>query len=362
MTPSRSRTFSLVAGVLWLSLTLYETLHSVGWVQAIPFWSFWDQDKAGVDMVQNLVLFAPMGWIAGRSGWSVRRTVLAALFISGGIECAQQWIPGRASMATDILFDTVGAALGWWMATPVRRPRLRAALAFVALAKFLGLHALNTTWPAGELLAGGAGAWTAVTYTTCDAGVREPAVCLSIPNVPGPGDKFIRVAAAPERTYARVQGSAAGRPMTRADCVTTKFESTVGALLAFRPPLTRACGLVDSTDRTFELRVHPRLEYTARGAWEPTRAGVWMWPVWPFESYWPAMLRAVGALTFVIGTAMLAATAPWWISAGYLVMLTALSVVTGMQGPGLWELGWTAVGWLVALAVVALDAWWRRAA
>lgn len=350
----------MAAGALWLLVTLYETLHPVGWVQSISFWSFWDQDRSTVDMVENLVLFLPMGWIASRGGWSVRRTVLAALLLSASIEFAQQWVPGRASMATDILFNTVGAALGWWMATPVKRPRLRVALTFVAFAVFLGLHALNTTWPGGVVQVGGVGAWTGATLKPCGAAVRESTSCVEIPNAAKAGDKLVLASGASERTYARVMGGAAGRPEGRSDCVTIRFESTIGVGLALRAPLTRACGLADSADRMFEVRLDPRLEYTARGAWEPTRAGVWMWPVWPFESYRPAMLRGVGALTFVIGTAMLAGTAPWWIPAGYLLMLTLAAMATGMRGPGLWELGWTAAAWLAAMAVVWLDARWQR--
>jgi hypothetical protein len=360
MTSSRSRDFSLAAGALWLLVTLYETLHPVGWVQSISFWSFWDQDRATVDMVENLVLFLPMGWIASRGGWSVRRTALAALLLSAGIELAQHWIPGRASMATDILFNTLGAAFGWGMAMPVTRPRLRVALTFAALATFLGLHALNTAWPGGVVQVGGIGAWTGVTMKPCGAAVGESTACLVIPNDATAGDKLVLVAGAGEHTYARVIGGAVGRPEGRADCVTIRFESTIGVQLALRPPLTRACGLADATDRSLEVRLDPRLEYTARGTWEPTRAGVWMWPVWPFESYRPALLRTVGALTFVIGAAMVAGSAPWWIPAGYLLMLTLASMATGMRGPGLWEVGWTAVAWLVAMLVVVLDARWRR--
>ena len=351
-----------MAGALWLAVTLYETLRPVGWVQSIPFWSFWVATMAGVDMVQNIVLFAPMGWIANRGGWSGRRTVIAALLLSAGIEFVQQWIPGRASVATDIAFNVTGAVLGWWMATPVRRPRVRVAVALVVLATFLGVHALNTSWPGEVAAVDGADAWQGVTTKPCLAGLRASTVCLEIPNAPKPGRKFILVVGASVRTYARVQGGADGRSLGRADCVLTSYESTIGALMRFRPPLSRACAVADSTNRVIDLRVDPRLEYTARGAWEPTRIGVWMWPAWPFGAYRPVLLRAAGAMAFVVGAALLAGMAPWWIPAAYLVMLSTAAFMTGMRGPGLWELGWTAAAWLVALAVVTLDARWRRAA
>ncbi|MHB1311487.1 MAG: VanZ family protein [Gemmatimonadaceae bacterium] len=357
-----SRDFSLAAGALWLSLTLYETLRPVGWVQVISFWSFWVQSMAGVDMVQNIVLFAPMGWIAHRARWSTWRTVLAALLLSSGIEFAQQWVPGRASMATDILFNTAGAALGWWMATPVRRPRLRTAISFMALAGFLGLHALNTAWPAGVTGVDGAGGWKGVTTKPCDAGALESTICLVIPNELKHGNKLILATGPTGETYARVQGNPLWRSIAHSDCVTTRFESTLGARLRFRPPIARNCALVHSRDSSFELQVDPRLVYTRRGTWEPRRAAAWMWPVWPFETYRRDLLRAAGALTFVSGTALLAASAPWWIPAGYLLMVTLAAAMTGMRPPAWWELAWTAAAWLLAVALVRLDAWWRRPA
>ena len=359
-TRSPSRDFSLAAGALWLSATAFLTLHPVGWIQDISFWSVWVQSMAGVDMVQNILLFAPMGWIANRGRWSVWRTVLTSVLVSGGIEFAQQWVPGRASMATDIVFNTVGAALGWWMATSATRPRVRVVLQFAALACLLGVHALNTEWPASVAHVDGTGAWEGVTLTPCGAGALPSTVCLVIPNGPIPGEKMILATGESGHTYARVQDEPWDQAIGGDDCVTMRFESTVGARLAFRPPLTLACGLADSTGGSFELRLNPRLEHTARGAWEPTQIGVWMWPVWPFETYHRDLLRAVGALAFVIGTALLAETAPLWIPAGYLLMLTLAAVVTGMRGPGLWVIAWTGIAWLVAMAVVKLDAWWRQ--
>ena len=104
---------------------------------SMAFWSFWTAAMAGVDTVQNVVLFLPLGWIANRAGWSAWRSVLAGALISASIEFAQQWVPGRTATAMDITCNVAGVALGWWMATSPRRPRVRVALSAAALMTFL---------------------------------------------------------------------------------------------------------------------------------------------------------------------------------------------------------------------------------
>ena len=349
------------AAALWLAATAYETLRPLGWIQPVSFWSFFDTTMASVDYVQNIVLFAPLGWIANRAGWSTRRTLLAAFAISACIEMAQHWVPGRASTAMDLVCDTAGAALGWWLATAVVRPRLRLGGAFAALAAFLGLHVLNTAWAAPAERTDGAGVWTFVKRESCAAPARASTVCISVPNVATAGTKYVRVVGPDERTYARVQSDAEGRLLRRDDCVNLLIESTVGARMRLRPPITHACGVADATDGTVTLRVDPRLEHELLGAWTPTRAGVWMWPVWPFNAYRPALLRAAGALAFVTLAALLMGAAPWVIPAGYLLMLELLALVAAMRAPGLWDAGWGALAWIVAMGLVAVDKWWGAA-
>ncbi|MDP1860600.1 MAG: hypothetical protein Q8K82_18135, partial [Gemmatimonadaceae bacterium] len=119
------------------------------------------------------------------------------------------------------------------------------------------------------------------------------------------------------------------------------------------------CALADSTDSTFVLRVDPRLEHSANGAWTPTRASEWMWPVWPFTAYRSTVLRVAGAMTFIVLAALMAGAAPWAIPAGYLVMLQLVALMMGMRGPGWLEVGGVVVAWMVAVGVVAADRWWR---
>jgi hypothetical protein len=347
------------AAAVWVAVTLYETLRPVGWMTPLPFWAFFVATMAGVDLVQNVVLFGPLGWIANRAHWGVRRTLFAAFFVSAVIELLQWWVPGRTSTAMDIACNTAGAAVGWWMASPSRRPAIRLVSAFLLLGAFLSLHALNTRWSEPAQFVGGAGVWETVTRESCDPPARPSTVCVAVPNTATGGNKYVRVAGAAERTLARVQSDAFGRRATMQDCVKLMFESTYGAQLHLRPPMTHACGVADTTDIAVRLRIDPRLEHEAPGAWTPTRAGVWLWPVWPFSAYRPGVLRVAGALAFIVLAALGFGAAPWTIPAGYLVMLEGVTLVAGMRAPGLWDFGWAALGWLMAMAAVRADAWWR---
>lgn len=369
MTLNMRAAVTRAAAALWLAVTLYETLRIIGFGHPVPFWGFFAETMAGVDYVQNVVLFLPMGWIANRGRWSAWRAVVVGALISGGIEFAQQWIPGRTTQASDIICNTAGAALGWWMAagalsqaaTGARwRPQVaRLTIAFAILAGFIGLHVLNTMWPSPPLRADADGAWKSLYRVSCPAGSRVSSICLDLPNTAQEGKKYARIVGEGERTYARVQSNATGRPLTRSDCVLLMFESTVGATLKLRPPLRAVCALADSTDSTFALRVDPRLEHDAGGAWTSTRASEWMWPVWPFTEYRPNLLRAAGVVAFIVLAALVAGAASWAIPAGYLVMLELVALVVGMRGPGWMELAWAAAGWLAAFGAVMLDRWWR---
>lgn len=365
--------------VLWLTVTLYETLRVIGYGHPVSFWGFFTETMAGVDYVQNVVLFLPMGWIANRGRWSFWRTVLASAVLSGGIEFAQQWVVGRTSQASDILFNTSGAALGWWLAAgvgakgatsgqhaPPRNALLawlvrlaRVEIAFLALAGFLGLHVLNTMWPTPPARGDGDGAWKAMHRVRCPAESRTSTICFDVPNTRQEGKKYARVVGAKDKTYARVQSHASGRPLARHDCVLVMFESTVGARLKLRQPLRAVCAVADSTDSAFVLRIDPRLEHQGDGAWTPTRAGEWMWPVWPFTAYQPLVLRVAGAATFIVLAALMAGAVPWAIPAGYLVMLEVVALLAGMRGPGWLELAAAAIAWVIALGAVAGDRWWR---
>lgn len=381
MTLNARAIMTRAAAALWLAATLYETQRPLGWMTPVPFWAVFTATMAGVDLVQNIVLFLPMGWIARRAGWSLRRTLLAGAVVSVIIEVGQVWVAGRTSTAMDIVCNTAGAVLGWWMAAGAgaagvgsagvgsagvgsagvarRRFAPQIGLAFIALAVFMTLHVLNTMWPSPPALGDGAGAWESLHRVSCPVDSRTSTICFEVPNTAQDGKKYALIVDSGARTYARVQSHAIGRPLTRSDCVLLMFESTIGARLKLRQPLRAACALADSTDSTFALHVDPRLEHQTSDGWTPTRASEWLWPVWPFTAYQSTVLRVAGAVTFVMLAALMAGVAPWVIPAGYLVMLELVALLVGMRGPGWLEVGWTALGWAMALGIVQIDRWWR---
>jgi hypothetical protein len=85
------------------------------------------------DALLNVVLFVPLGMVAAMGGAGV--AVAAGGLLSMAVEAAQSLIPGRHPSPGDILFNTLGAAVGfgllaarrWWL-TPGRRGGNRLAL------------------------------------------------------------------------------------------------------------------------------------------------------------------------------------------------------------------------------------------
>lgn len=77
-------------------------------------------ERGTADAILNLLLFAPLGYVFGASGQTVRRTLLLAAFVSCVIELSQLGIPGRAASIGDVFFNTLGAGVG--IAVHVTRP------------------------------------------------------------------------------------------------------------------------------------------------------------------------------------------------------------------------------------------------
>ncbi len=70
-------------------------------------------ERGGADVIANIILFVPMGVALALQGWSVRTKLLFAFGVTLFIESAQSTvIPGRDASLGDLLFNTVGAAVG----------------------------------------------------------------------------------------------------------------------------------------------------------------------------------------------------------------------------------------------------------
>jgi len=74
-----------------------------------------------VNLVGNILLFAPLGAALARVRFRPLEAALLGCATSTAIEIAQHFIPGRTSATDDILLNTMGTAIGWFLAT---RPRL----------------------------------------------------------------------------------------------------------------------------------------------------------------------------------------------------------------------------------------------
>jgi glycopeptide antibiotics resistance protein len=91
-------------------------------VQIIMRHTWFRMAQVGPDLVGNLLLFIPFGYLT-RYTW--RRTLLYAFLISLGIEVGQYVLTllgpwNRRASATDLVLNTAGALLGWWLAKQAR--------------------------------------------------------------------------------------------------------------------------------------------------------------------------------------------------------------------------------------------------
>ena len=138
-----SRVFIAAAVAAILIATLFPAGAELapGWTTAIV-----GGDDALAGVLQNVLLFVPLGIglaLAGMRGW---RLVVVGTLLSLSVECAQQWIPGRDPSVGDVCFNTLGTALGgvlgrtaplWLLPTPRRAAWQSLAAALVAAGVWL---------------------------------------------------------------------------------------------------------------------------------------------------------------------------------------------------------------------------------
>ena len=103
----RSTTVALVATVVVIAALTLSPRSGSNDLQLHPFGDF-----VPVDAVENLLLFLPLG-----VALCLRRTLHAAaatgLAFSASIELAQLVVPGRTTSIDDVIFNSLGTALGW---------------------------------------------------------------------------------------------------------------------------------------------------------------------------------------------------------------------------------------------------------
>ncbi|HEX7122461.1 MAG TPA: VanZ family protein [Gemmatimonadaceae bacterium] len=102
-------------------------------------------EQGVADALTNLILFLPLGAALGLTGGRSRWLIVAGALLSGAIETTQLIIPGRDPSIGDLLFNTLGTAVGLvilrtaasWLAP--RRPHAALLGAAAAAVTMLGL-------------------------------------------------------------------------------------------------------------------------------------------------------------------------------------------------------------------------------
>ncbi len=122
-------------------------------------WSFslTSGDAALAELIQNLLLFIPLGVSLTLAGVWPGRVVTAGAALSFTVEFLQQWIPGRDPSVGDIVCNTISTALGvllvvaapLWLWAPPRRSAWQARVtAIIAVLVWYGTGAmLRQTFP-----------------------------------------------------------------------------------------------------------------------------------------------------------------------------------------------------------------------
>ena len=112
-----------VLAALSAAAILVATLHPGG-EELAAGWSFsiTSGDAAVAELIQNLLLFLPLGAFLVLAGVKPVRAIVAGTLLSFSVEFAQQFIPGRDPSVGDIIVNTASTALG--VALVVYGPRL----------------------------------------------------------------------------------------------------------------------------------------------------------------------------------------------------------------------------------------------
>jgi hypothetical protein len=149
------RWFAVAASVLAILVaTLYQSGGTLpgGWT-----FSLTHGEGALAELIQNLLLFLPLGISLTLAGVPLVRSVIVGALLSFSVEFAQQWIPGRDPSVGDILCNSISTALGiglvrlaprWLLTPPDRSARHALGTAAIAVLAWLGTAAvLRPTFP-----------------------------------------------------------------------------------------------------------------------------------------------------------------------------------------------------------------------
>lgn len=111
---------------LAIGAILYATLQPADVVEQVPpWWCVVCGDRGKADFILNVILFVPLGCAIGLTGARWRTALWSGLVLSTGIELTQAFVPGRDTSLGDIISNTSGAVLGFFIARLIVRAARR---------------------------------------------------------------------------------------------------------------------------------------------------------------------------------------------------------------------------------------------
>ena len=158
---SVKRPIPIALSILSTAAILFFTVRPGGEAELAQGWSYTLTygPAALAELIQNLLLFIPLGVSLTLAGVRPVRVVAIGGLLSFSVEFLQQWIPGRDPSVGDIVCNTTGTALGVllvvaapiWLWAPPRRSVWQARLtALIALLAWYGTGAMvRQTFPPG---------------------------------------------------------------------------------------------------------------------------------------------------------------------------------------------------------------------
>ncbi len=123
MHPPAARRFAALWAFLVLAATLTPAPAGIASAAATPWWCLACGPTGAADVIQNLILVAPVGFLLRVAGWRLRQVAVLAVVFPLSIELAQAFIPGRDGSLSDVVTNAAGTLLGWLAVTWTARLR-----------------------------------------------------------------------------------------------------------------------------------------------------------------------------------------------------------------------------------------------
>jgi len=102
---------------LTVGAILYATLQPADVLERVPpWWCVACGDRGRADFILNVILFLPFGCAIGLTGARWRTALWSGFFLSTCIELTQAFVPGRDTSLGDVISNSSGTVLGFFIA------------------------------------------------------------------------------------------------------------------------------------------------------------------------------------------------------------------------------------------------------